>query len=188
MRSRRRNQVMAAVIAIVGAGVLAIGATGSVTKATVSATSNAGLGKILVGASGLTLYHYTGDHGRIVTCSGACAVQWPPVLVAKTAKPVAGTGITGSKLGTVKRPDGTMQVTYNGYALYRFAGDKKPGQVNGQGLEKQWYAIAPTGALVKSLPAASTAITSAGNTSSSSTSGSSSSSGSSSDGSGGYDY
>ena len=113
-------------------------------RPTVSGASNATLGKIIVGSNGLTLYHYTVDHGKVVKCVGACATQWPPVLIAKNAEPVAGPGITASKLGTVKRPDGTMQVTYAGYALYRFAGDTKPGQVNGQGLEKKWYVIAPT--------------------------------------------
>jgi predicted lipoprotein with Yx(FWY)xxD motif len=187
VKKTRRNQLAAALLAIVGAGVLVIAATGAASKATVSATSNGTLGKIIVGASGLTLYHYTDDHGKVVKCSGACAAQWPPVLIGKTAKPVAGPGITASKLGTVTRPDGTVQVTYGGYALYRFAGDTKKGQVNGQGLEKAWYAIAPSGALVKALPSASSVSTSSSSSNSSSSStGSGSSSG---DGSGGgYDY
>ena len=147
--TRRTGRAAALLLAIVGAGVLVIAATGAASKATISVAGNGTLGKIIVGASGLTLYHYTDDHGKVVKCVGACAAQWPPVLIAKAAKPVAGAGITPSKLGTVKRPDGTLQVTYGGYALYRFAGDTKKGQVNGQGLEKEWYAIAPTGALVK---------------------------------------
>lgn len=186
MNMTRRNQLAAALLAIVGAGVLAIAATGAATKATVSAVSNGTLGKIIVDSSGLTLYHYTDDHGNVVKCVGSCAAQWPPVLIAKNAKPVAGSGIKASKLGTVKRPDGTMQVTYGGYALYRFAGDTKKGQVNGQGVEKEWYAVAPSGALVKAVPAAA----SAGTSSPSSTAGSSSSpsSGSSGGSGGGYDY
>lgn len=188
MRSMRRNRVAAALLAIAAAGALVVGATGAATKATVSASSNAGLGKILVGATGLTLYHYAGDHGKTITCSGACDADWPPVLIVKKAVPIAGPGIAKSKLGTVKRPDGRIQVTYNGYALYRFAGDRKPGQSNGQGLLKQWYAVGATGALVTSLPAAA-GSTSAGSTSTGS--GSSSSSGYGSDGSsdgGGFGY
>lgn len=189
MKSHRRNRFAAALLAVIGAGVLAIAATGSATKATVSVASNATLGKIIVGASGMTLYHYTDDHGKVVKCSGACAAQWPPVLIGKTAKPVAGAGIKASKLGTVKRSDGTVQVTYNGYALYRFAGDTKPGQVNGQGLEKEWYAIAASGALVKSVPAAASAGTSsAGSSSSPSSSGAGSGTSSGDGSSGGYDY
>lgn len=186
MKITRRNRPAAALLlAIVGAGVLVFAATGAASKATISVASNGTLGKIIVGSTGLTLYHYTDDHGKVVKCVGACAAQWPPVLIAKTAKPVAGAGITASKLGTVKRPDGTVQVTYGGYALYRFAGDTKKGQVNGQGLEKQWYAIASTGALVKAAPSGS----SAGTSSSSSSSSSNSTGSGSSDGSGGgYNY
>ncbi|HEX4518576.1 MAG TPA: hypothetical protein VH063_03240 [Gaiellaceae bacterium] len=188
MKSNRRNQLAAALLAVIGAGVFAIAATGSATKATVSVASNGTLGKIIVGSSGLTLYHYTDDHGKVVKCSGACAAQWPPVVIAKNAKPVAGAGIKASKLGTVKRPDGTMQVTYNGYPLYRFAGDTKRGQVNGQAVEKEWYAIAPSGALVKAAPAASSAGTSSSSSSSSSSAGSGSSGDDGSSGGGGYDY
>ncbi len=189
--TRRTRRAAALLLAIVGTGVLVIAATGAASKATISVAGNGTLGKVIVGASGLTLYHYTDDHGKVVKCVGACAAQWPPVLIAKAAKPVAGAGITPSKLGTVKRPDGTLQVTYGGYALYRFAGDTKKGQVNGQGLEKAWYAIAPTGALVKTAPAAASAGASSSSSSSSSSSpGSGSGSGSSGgDGSGGgYDY
>ena len=82
----RRNQLAAALLAIVGAGMLVIAATGAATKATVSAASNATLGKIIVGANGLTLYDYTVDHGKVVKCVGACAAQWPPVLIAKNAE------------------------------------------------------------------------------------------------------
>ena len=135
--SRRDRSVAALLLAVVGAGLLVSAATGAASKATVRAVSNGTLGKIIVDSSGLTLYHYTDDHGNVVKCVGGCAAQWPPVLIAKNAKPVAGAGITASKLGTVKRPDGTVQVTYGeDIALYRFAGDTKKGQVNGQGLEE----------------------------------------------------
>jgi len=85
----------------------------------------------------------------------------------------------------VKRPDGTTQGTYGGYALYRFAGDTHGGQANGQGLEKEWYAIAPSGKIVKQPAAAKV------NSSTSSSSGSSSSSssgGGADDTGGGYGY
>jgi predicted lipoprotein with Yx(FWY)xxD motif len=136
------------VIAACAAGaVLATG--GAALKPTVKTAKNAALGTILVGATGRTVYHYTDDHGKNVDCKGACLQMWPPILVAKSVKPVAGPGVTASKLGTITRPDGTVQVTYNGYPLYRFSGDTKNGQANGQGLEKSWYAIAPSGAVVK---------------------------------------
>jgi predicted lipoprotein with Yx(FWY)xxD motif len=184
----RRNQLAAALLAVVGAGVLVIAATGAASKATVSVAKSGTLGKIIVGSSGLTLYHYTSDHGKVVKCVGGCAAQWPPVVIGKNAKPVAGAGITASKLGTVKRPDGTVQVTYGGYALYRFAGDTKPGQVSGQGLEKAWYAIAPTGALVKAVPSTASASTASSSPGSSSGTTPASTTPSSDGGGGGYDY
>ncbi len=111
------------------------------------------------------------------------------MLVAKSAKPVAGAGIKAGKLGTITRPDGTVQVTYNGFPLYRFAGDTKSGQVNGQGLESSWYALAPSGAVVKlnTAPAAGGSSSGAGSSSSSS-GGTSGSTGTSSGGASGGSY
>jgi predicted lipoprotein with Yx(FWY)xxD motif len=174
----------AVLAAAAAAGVLALGALGA-AKPTVKSADNPALGTILVGATGLTLYHYADDHGPVVKCNGACAQQWPPVLVPAKAKPVAGPGLTSSKLGTVRRPDGTIQVTYGGYALYRFAGDRHGGDVNGQGLEKEWYAVAPSGKIVKQLPAVANA---SAPTSPSPSSSSSSSGGGSDDMGGGYGY
>jgi predicted lipoprotein with Yx(FWY)xxD motif len=159
-----------AIVAVAGAGVLALGGAASLGKATIKAADNPSIGTIVVGATGLTLYHYADDHGSVVKCNGACAKEWPPLLIAAGAKPVAGPGITASKLGTVKRPDGTTQVTYGGWALYRFGGDTKTGQINGQGLEKQWYALAPSGKIVKLLPAKESTNSSAASNSSSSSS------------------
>ena len=115
-------------------------------KATVSAAKNAALGTIVVGSTGRTLYHYLDDHGKKIDCTGACATQWPPRADPEIGQAGRGAGIKAAKLGTITRPDGTVQVTYNGFPLYRFAGDTKSGQVNGQGLESSWYVLAPSGA------------------------------------------
>lgn len=177
--TRRGTRLVTAVAAVAGAGVLALGAAGSTGKPTVKTADNPSIGTIVVGATGLTLYHYADDHGSVVKCNGACAKEWPPILVAAGAKPVAGPGITASKLGTVKRPDGRTQVTYAGRALYRFGGDTRSGQINGQGLEKEWYALAPSGKIVKVLPAKESpkSGTAAGSSSSTGSSSSSSSGG-----------
>ena len=108
----------------------------------VSATTNSDLGKILVTAAGRTLYS---EKGR---CTGTCAVKWPPLLASGRAKPVAGPGVTPSLLGVVKRPDGRLQIAYHGLLLYRYSGDARAGDVNGQGVGGVWHAVAPSGALV----------------------------------------
>jgi predicted lipoprotein with Yx(FWY)xxD motif len=165
---------------------IVLGATAAFATAAVSLTmkssKNAALGTtIVVSASGKTLYRYRDDRQNTVKCNCACATTWPPLLVAAGKKPVAGTGVTAAKLGTVKRADGRTQVTYGGYALYLFAGDKAAGQVNGQGFEGEWHAVAPSGAIVTK-PAASAA---SGSTSAPAAGGSTVTAPSSG---GGYDY
>jgi predicted lipoprotein with Yx(FWY)xxD motif len=128
---------------------------------TVKTVKNSQLGSaIVVSARGLTLYHLTSEKGGKIRCSGACARQWPPLTVAATVKPLGGAGIVASKLGVVKRPDGTTQVTYNGAPLYMFSGDTKSGTANGEGLEGVWFALSPSGAIVK--PAASSSSSGSG--------------------------
>jgi len=121
---------------------------GAAQRPTVKVVRTASLGKLLATPSGFTLYHYTDEKRGRIDCKGACAKLWPPLLVKGSAKPLAGVGLMAAKLGTVKRPDGGVQVTYNGLALYRYAPDRKAGDVKGQGLFKTWYAIAPSGKIV----------------------------------------
>jgi predicted lipoprotein with Yx(FWY)xxD motif len=85
--------------------------------------SYTGTVKTLQTKSGLPIYIFKGDkRGGPSTCFGQCAVEWPPVLV-KDA-PTAGPGVRKAYLGTVERPDGTLQVTYRGRPLYTWFGDK----------------------------------------------------------------
>jgi predicted lipoprotein with Yx(FWY)xxD motif len=103
------------------------------------------LGRILTDGNGRTLYLFEKDKGQASSCSGACAGIWPP-LTAATG--VAGPGALASDLGSIKRPDGTTEATYAGHPLYTYAGDSKPGDTHGQGLDQfgaQWYALAPDG-------------------------------------------
>jgi predicted lipoprotein with Yx(FWY)xxD motif len=103
------------------------------------------LGRILTDGNGRTLYLFEKDKGKASSCSGACAGIWPP-LTAATG--VAGPGALASDLGSIKRPDGTTEATYAGHPLYTYAGDSKPGDTHGQGLDQfgaQWYALAPDG-------------------------------------------
>jgi predicted lipoprotein with Yx(FWY)xxD motif len=109
---------------------------------------------ILVSPRGMTLYHFTLDRGKKIACTGKCSVFWPPLLIKRGAKPTAARGLNAKKLGTIRRPNGRFQVTYAGLPLYTFALDKRPGDVHGQGVEKTWYAVGPTGKLVKRAVAA----------------------------------
>ncbi len=136
-------------------GLVALFAAGAAFAAvhvvgTVRTAHNATLNTtILVDQNGRTLYHITSDKGGHITCSGACAAIWPPLLVPKGTKPTAGPGVAKGKLGTVKRPDGRLQVTYGGLTLYRYSGDSKAGQAKGEGFEKLWYVSDSSGKLVK---------------------------------------
>lgn len=157
MRKRLDRRLAPVLLAVVvAAGVVAAGAMAASSHPTVKVMKTASLGKLLATSSGLTLYHYTDEKGGKIDCKGACAKLWPPLLVKAGAKPTLGPGLSAAKVGTVKRPDGKTQVTYNGYALYRYAPDKKAGDVKGQALFKEWYVIAPTGKLIKRAAAAAT--------------------------------
>lgn len=98
-------------------------------EGTVSATSISGLGTVLVDSEGRTVYMFAKDDGTASSCYGACAQGWPPVIA--EGKPSAGEGAMSSQLGTTKRKDGSMQVTYAGHPLYTYAGDTAPGEANG---------------------------------------------------------
>jgi predicted lipoprotein with Yx(FWY)xxD motif len=102
----------------------------SASRAVVKTASNS-LGTILVNAQGMTLYHLSGEqNGHFICTSSACVDIWRPLTVASGTP----SGEVGS-LGTVKRPDGTMQVTYKGTPLYTFAQDQQPGETKGQGIK-----------------------------------------------------
>jgi len=124
------------------------------------------LGKVLVSGSGRTLYHYKLDGKNAAKCTGACTAKWPPLLIGAGASPIAGPGATSSLLGTVKRSDGKVQVTYRGWPLYLFAGDKGARQTKGQAFEKEWYVVNTNGALVKHAVAATPTTTAAPTTTS----------------------
>jgi predicted lipoprotein with Yx(FWY)xxD motif len=143
------------------------------------ATQDRTLGAIL-SSGGRTLYHTSAERRDVVACTGACALEWPPLVVAAKARPVAGSGVRPSLLGTVKRPDGRMQVTYRGLPLYFFSGDKSPGEAKGEGAGGLWHAIAPSGAIAtaRGAPSASASGSGAGmGTGSSTTTGSAPSAG-----------
>jgi predicted lipoprotein with Yx(FWY)xxD motif len=162
---RRRPIAFLASVAVIPLSALAIAACGgggaatAATPKTSTGTSvtvgvaNSRLGSILVNSAGRTLYLFKADVGTKSACIGACATAWPPLLA--TGKPTAGSGLTGSKVGTITRSGGTQQVTYNGHPLYLFIKDQKPGDVTGQGVTAfgaAWFAVSSAGKQISSKP------------------------------------
>jgi predicted lipoprotein with Yx(FWY)xxD motif len=137
---------MLGVIGFLAAGSVALSATG--TNATVSLRQTK-LGLILVNSRGHTLYLFARDRNGKSACSGSCAKFWPPFL--RSAKPTAGPGVKASMLGTTRRSNGSLQLTYNKHPLYTFALDRAAGQTNGEGnlaFGAKWYAVSAKGTAV----------------------------------------
>ena len=102
-------------------------------------------GIILYDLSGHTLYTFEKDKGGKSSCYGACAKTWPPALTEGKAR--AGGEAIPAKVGTTKRKDGTVQLTYAGHPLYTYSRDRST-ETTGNGVESfggEWYAIRPNG-------------------------------------------
>jgi predicted lipoprotein with Yx(FWY)xxD motif len=122
----------------------------STTAATVN-VANTGLGKILVDSAGRTLYLFKADSGNASACVGACAAAWPPLLA--SGRPTVSGGANAALIATIKRANGTEQVTYNGHPLYLFAADTKAGATTGEGVTAfgaPWYVVSPSGGQITS--------------------------------------
>jgi predicted lipoprotein with Yx(FWY)xxD motif len=134
-----------AIVAATAAALALAGGTAATSGAKVK-IANSRLGRILVDSKGITLYDFVKDKGTTSACYGACAALWPPLLT--NGKPVAGPGVKASLLGTTKRKDGNLEVTYGGHPLYYFVTDRKPGQTTGQGVNQfggPWWVLSPAG-------------------------------------------
>jgi predicted lipoprotein with Yx(FWY)xxD motif len=155
---RPRRLIATAAVAAVGVLLVAWSASAATPHAAKQGTGvtvgSTAIGRILINTSGHTLYMYTPDKKNKSTCYGQCAAFWPPLLTSGT--PHGGHGVKARLLGTTKRRDGKLQVTYAGHPLYLFAQDEEPADVNGQGLQDIWYAVSVTGARVTTPPPAAT--------------------------------
>src|ERR1700678_2012727 len=89
-------------------------------------TTTIGGTTVLTNGKGFTLYSFAPDTPTTSKCYGTCAAYWPPVI----GSSAAGSGLPG-KTGTIKRTDGSLQLTYNGHPLYTYIGDSAPGQASG---------------------------------------------------------
>jgi predicted lipoprotein with Yx(FWY)xxD motif/cytochrome c5 len=145
----RRLLLISGLTLVVLAFALALG-QGSSSAPTVQVATSKTYGTYLVDGNGQSLYVLSSDSKDTSTCSGACAQAWPPLAV--TGTPTAASGVAASLLGTIKRQDGTLQVTYNGLPLYTFVKDKASGDTNGEGVSAhggEWDLVSPYGEAIK---------------------------------------
>jgi predicted lipoprotein with Yx(FWY)xxD motif len=103
------------------------------------------LGQVLTAGDGMTVYVFMPDAQSAPTCTDSCADAWPPLTVDDASQVTGGDGIDASLLGTAEHPTAGIQVTYNGWPLYFFAGDAVPGDTNGQGQGGVWHVLDPSG-------------------------------------------
>ena len=134
---------LVAVLAITLLGALAA-VSGAGNQAVVKSAHNRSLGEtILVTSNGMTLYRLSGEkQGHLNCATPACLATWRPLWIAPGTTPQG-----AMHLGTLKRPDGRIQVTYKGGPLYTYARDTKTGQVNGNGLKGggTWQVVVTSG-------------------------------------------
>lgn len=142
--------------ALAAAGSLAVGLSSALAANRQAGTgakiavAGSGLGRILVDGRGRTLYLFEKDKRGRSACNGQCAVYWPPLIT--SGKPRAIAGAKASLLGTTKRADGRLQVTYDHHPLYAYVGDTRKGQTTGEGINgfgAEWYAVSAAGAKVE---------------------------------------
>ena len=117
--------------------------------ATVNVAEVGTFGEALVDGEGRSLYLFTNDtqNSGASSCTGECLVNWPPLFT--DGEPVAGEGVDQAMLGTISLPDGTTQVTYNGWPLYYYIDDTAAGDANGQGVGGVWFLVTPTGEMIE---------------------------------------
>jgi predicted lipoprotein with Yx(FWY)xxD motif len=136
-------------LALCAVNVAAVMASGKATTVTTHQTKR---GKDLAAANGHALYMFTADKAGASKCNGSCVSTWLPLLTG--ARPLAAkdSGVNAKLLGTIKRANHTLQVTYNGHPLYQFKGDRAPGSITGEGANQfrgKWYIVNTTGNSVK---------------------------------------
>ena len=104
------------------------------------------MGKVVVNQEGYVLYRFDDDKNKpeaVSNCEGDCLAVWPAALT-EDGEPELD-GVDADKVGTVTREDGTKQLTLDGWPLYTYAGDSKPGLWKGQNVSGKWFVINPDG-------------------------------------------
>jgi predicted lipoprotein with Yx(FWY)xxD motif len=140
-RFRAAGLALSAVALLLVALVAPQGLAAKPSKRVAAEADNPALGKtVLTTTKGRTLYSLSVEKNGKFICTSSCLSVWHPLLVPTGVRP------TGPvKLGTIERPEGGTQVTYKGRPLYRFGGDTKAGQANGEGIKDvgTWHAASP---------------------------------------------
>ncbi|WP_427924610.1 COG4315 family predicted lipoprotein [Streptomyces sp. cg40] len=100
----------------------------------------------LININQAALYRFDDDSATSSksACTGACIGKWPPVTVEEGGK-VYMAGVDPKEVGAIRRDDGQIQITVGGRPIYRYSGDSKPGDLNGQGVDGKWFAVGPKG-------------------------------------------
>jgi predicted lipoprotein with Yx(FWY)xxD motif len=138
------------IASIAAVGAIAASSAPAMTQRTAVSAHSSRYGKILFDGHGRVLYSFARDRAGRSSCSGACAKAWPPFLTRSAPRGLS--GVSAKLLGTTKRSDGTLQVTYAKHPLYYFAKDTKPGQITCQNVSNfggLWLVVRPNGKPVR---------------------------------------
>lgn len=117
-------------------------ATAAPAGVSVGTGSTTSAGTVLVDAQGRTLYRFTAEASGSIACTGSCVSIWRP-LVLPQGQQVSPQGSLPGHFASMARPEGTEQVTYNGWPLYTYSGDTAAGQATGNGVAGKWFAATP---------------------------------------------
>lgn len=110
-----------------------------------------GLGPVLVNGQGRTLYVFKPDSAKKVTCVGQCASIWPPLAISAGQKPATAAAAKASLVSSDPNPSGGRVVTYDGWPLYLYVADPKPGTAHGEAINSSgglWYVVSPSGTVI----------------------------------------
>jgi predicted lipoprotein with Yx(FWY)xxD motif len=102
--------------------------------------TKAGVGNYLADGTGRALYFFKNDAMNKNSCTGPCLKKWPVYYADPLTAPA---GSDAGSFGAFTRKDGKQQSTFKGWPLYYFAGDKLPGDTNGQGVKDVWFVVDP---------------------------------------------
>ncbi|QXJ25727.1 hypothetical protein AGRA3207_007256 [Actinomadura graeca] len=137
-----------AVIGLAGCGGSSEGRTGKASGEHAGIkVSQSDLGPIITDQAGRTLYAFTRDKAGSSACENECIATWP--AFASKTKVTPGQGVNRSLVKHSQRSEGTFQATYGDWPLYYYAGDGKPGDLDGQGVDGEWFVVGADGKIVR---------------------------------------